>query len=46
MKTEYEYDPVLQLNVLPGGVRVIDTDAMIGPTLCQSGGSGPAQQDD
>ncbi|MFE5092106.1 hypothetical protein ACFRCI_17375 [Streptomyces sp. NPDC056638] len=46
MEAQYEYNPALQLNLLSDGTPVIDTDAMLGPTLTQSGGSGPAQVDD
>jgi putative ATP-grasp target RiPP len=44
----YEYDPARQLNVLPDGTPVIDTDAMIGPTMTHSSGDsgGPRKDDD
>lgn len=44
----YTYDPAQQLNVLPDGTAVIDTDAMIGPTMTHSSGdkTGPRKDDD
>ncbi|MER6102439.1 hypothetical protein ABT115_08930 [Streptomyces sp. NPDC001832] len=46
MEPQFEYSPALQLNLLPDGTPVIQTDAMLGPTLTQRSGGGPAQTDD
>ncbi|MFI5689489.1 hypothetical protein [Streptomyces sp. NPDC051636] len=44
---EYEYDPATQLNYLPNGTAVIDTVAMLGPTLThRSGDNHPPVKDD
>ncbi|MFI2620580.1 hypothetical protein [Streptomyces sp. NPDC018584] len=45
---EYTYDPAAQLNILPDGTPVIDTDAIVGPTMTHSSGdtSGPRKDDE